>query len=104
MRLLFALLFGLVPGVVGKKTNGTGTDSLTAKTSTGSFTGIVDKEFPNTRQWRSIPFAEAPVASRRWLPPQALSPSDEHHYSARFPQSCAQFVSADPDMYFWASD
>lgn len=68
--------------------------SLTAKTTTGYFTGIIDPSFPRTRQWRSIPFAEPPVSSLRWLPPQKLPPdSKRHRYSAKFPPSCPQFVS-----------
>ncbi|KAM0351274.1 hypothetical protein ACHAP4_009413 [Fusarium culmorum] len=68
--------------------------SLTAKTATGSFTGIIDPSFPRIRQWRSIPFAEPPVSSLRWLPPQKLPPdSKRHRYSAKFPPSCPQFVS-----------
>lgn len=76
--------------------------SLTVSTLTGSFTGLIDPEFPNTRQFRSIPFAEPPVGSRRWLPPQKLSPSSEHRYSAKFPPSCPQFVSAVESM--WSMD
>ncbi|KAF4556371.1 Carboxylesterase-like protein 16 [Elsinoe fawcettii] len=74
---------------------------LTVQTSTGSFTGLIDPAYPSTRQFRSIPFAEPPVASRRWLPPQKLAQSDEHRYSVKFPPSCPQFVSAVP--VFWNS-
>ncbi|KAF4451264.1 chlorogenic acid esterase precursor [Fusarium austroafricanum] len=70
-------------------------DDLTIRTDTGTFTGLIDPKFPHTRQWRSIPFAEPPVASRRWLPPQKLPQNpDQHRYSAKFPPSCPQFVSA----------
>ncbi|KAF5024814.1 hypothetical protein F66182_3053 [Fusarium sp. NRRL 66182] len=75
---------------------GTAKDSnLTVRTATGTFTGLIDPEFPHTRQWRSIPFAEPPVATRRWLPPQKLSSDpSQHRYSTKFPPSCPQFVSA----------
>jgi acetylcholinesterase len=69
-------------------------DNLTVKTSTGSYTGLIDPEYPNTRQFRAIPFAKPPVASLRWLPPQKLSPSHEHHAATRFPPSCPQFVTS----------
>ncbi|ETS74148.1 hypothetical protein PFICI_14014 [Pestalotiopsis fici W106-1] len=75
-------------------------DSLTVQTATGTFTGIIDPEFPNTRQFRAVPFAEPPVGSRRWLPPQKLSsPPTEHHYATRFPPSCPQFVTALPSLF-----
>lgn len=69
------------------------------KTSTGIFTGLVDSKFPKTRQFRAIPFAKPPVASRRWLPPQKLPPSTERHHSTRFPPSCPQFVTAVPSLF-----
>lgn len=79
------------------------TDPLLVRTSTGSFTGLIDPEFPNTRQFRSIPFAEPPAGSRRWRPPQKLSSTpDDHRYAPRFPASCAQFMSAVPS--FWNGD
>ncbi|KAF2759748.1 fatty acyl-CoA hydrolase [Pseudovirgaria hyperparasitica] len=73
---------------------------LTVRTSTGTFTGLIDSEYPNTRQWRAIPFAEPPVASRRWLRPQKLPPSPSiHRYSTKFPPSCPQFVTAVESMW-----
>lgn len=80
--------------VLGKSAEAPASKGLTVQTLTGKYTGMIDPEFPNTRQWRSIPFAEPPVASRRWLPPQKLTSSPtEHHYSAKYPPSCPQFVS-----------
>lgn len=73
--------------------------SLTVKTVTGFYTGLIDPEFPKTRQFRAIPFAKPPVVSRRFLPPQKLSSSSDHHYSTRFPPSCPQFVTAVPSIY-----
>ncbi|KAJ4290191.1 hypothetical protein N0V90_010406 [Kalmusia sp. IMI 367209] len=75
-------------------------DLLTVRTSTGTFTGLIDPKFPNTRQFRTIPFAKPPVSSRRFLPPQKLSsPPSEHHYAWRFPPSCPQFVTAVESMW-----
>ncbi|KAJ7721676.1 Alpha/Beta hydrolase protein, partial [Mycena olivaceomarginata] len=72
--LLSASLAALISSVLGA-------DNLTVKTSTGTYTGLIDSNFPNTRQFRSVAFAEPPVTARRWLPPTALSKSAAHHYS-----------------------
>ena len=75
---------------------------LTVETSTGTYTGLIDPQFPRTRQFRAIPFAQPPVGSLRWLPPQKLSTSPssrEHHYATRFPPSCPQFVTAVPSLF-----
>ncbi|WQF79068.1 Putative carboxylesterase, type B, alpha/Beta hydrolase [Colletotrichum destructivum] len=87
-------LLALATDVHSAAGNYSHSDSLTIRTSTGTFTGLVDPAFPNTRQWRSIPFAAPPVGSRRWLPPLKLSPSNEHQYATKYPPSCPQFVTA----------
>ncbi|KAM7214260.1 Alpha/Beta hydrolase fold [Rhypophila decipiens] len=68
-------------------------DPLTVKTNTGIFTGLIDAQFPNVRQFRSIPYALPPIGPRRWLPPVAVSPSLKHTYSYRFPPACPQYLS-----------
>ncbi|KAJ6541444.1 Alpha/Beta hydrolase protein [Mycena capillaripes] len=72
---------------------------ITVHTSTGRYTGLIHPNFPNTRQFRSVAFAEPPVTARRWLPPARLSSSTAHHYSYNFPPSCPQFVSATPSLF-----
>ncbi|KAH6842487.1 Alpha/Beta hydrolase protein [Chaetomium sp. MPI-CAGE-AT-0009] len=67
-------------------------DGLTVKTITGVYTGLVDPEFPDVRQFRSIPFAEPPLGKRRWLPPEPVRPSLRHSYSYRFPPPCPQYL------------
>ncbi|KAK6063899.1 chlorogenic acid esterase precursor [Seiridium cupressi] len=89
--------------VLGQAPQCRSSGNLTVQTSTGTFTGLIDPKFPKTRQFRAIPFAEPPVSSRRWLPPQKLSsPPSEHHYATRFPPSCPQFVTAVNS--FWNSE
>lgn len=100
LSVLSLLLALAVNSALGREENDSCSADLTVQTSTGAFTGIVDPEFPNTRQFRSIPFADPPVGSRRWLPPQKLSSrSDEHHYATRFPPSCVQFVTAEISLF-----
>lgn len=92
---ILSLLALATEAVLSQVTKGPGPDHLTVQTSTGTFTGLIDPKFPNTRQFRAIPFAKPPVLSRRWLPPQKLSSApSEHHYATRFPPSCPQFVTA----------
>ncbi|GAE00285.1 hypothetical protein ANI_1_1074034 [Paecilomyces variotii No. 5] len=73
-------------------------DQLTVRTTTGTYTGLIEPKYPKTRQFRSIAFAEHPVLSRRWLPPQKLPLSTEYHDSYIFPPSCPQFVSKVPSL------
>jgi acetylcholinesterase len=97
---ILSLLTLLVSNVVGQEASHPSPEQLTVRTSTGAFTGLIEPEFPNTRQFRAIPFAEPPLLSRRWLPPQKLSPSpNKHSYATKYPPSCPQFVSAVPSFY-----
>ncbi|PSN70045.1 fatty acyl-CoA hydrolase [Corynespora cassiicola Philippines] len=93
MKLAFLSL--LAYSVVrGRAANCSNSDDLTVKTSTGTYTGLIDPEFPRTRQFRAVPFAQPPVGSLRWEPPQKLSPSNALHIATRFPPSCPQFVTS----------
>ncbi|KAM0327397.1 hypothetical protein ACHAQA_005683 [Verticillium albo-atrum] len=100
MKLTILLLLGLAAHSVPAHAAGNCSSNLTVQTSTGTFTGLIDPAFPNTRQWLAIPFAEPPVGARRWLPPKKLTSSpDEHHYATKLPPSCPQFVSAPESMW-----
>ncbi|KAG7148811.1 Lipase 1 like protein [Verticillium longisporum] len=104
MRNAFFSVFVFVANGLGcqasKCPDSPGTTDLTVRTFTGTFTGLIDPEFPNTRQFRAIPFAEPPVGPRRWLPPQKLSSSpDKHRYATKYPPSCPQFVTTLESMW-----
>ncbi|KAJ5618937.1 carboxylesterase [Penicillium lagena] len=73
--------------------------SLTVRTETGIFTGLQNNDFTGVREFRNIPFAQPPVGSLRFQPPQRLPPSNQHRYSTRFPPSCPQFISSGES--FW---
>ncbi|KAK3682058.1 Alpha/Beta hydrolase protein [Podospora appendiculata] len=68
-------------------------DPLTVRTTTGSYTGLLDDQFPNVRQFRSIPYAQPPIGKQRWRPPVAVTPSLRRYFSQRFPPSCPQYQS-----------
>ena len=73
---------------------------LTIETSTGTVTGLINGTTPSVRQFLSIPFAQPPVGSLRWLPPQQLNTNSSAKVDAtQFPPSCPQFLSAVPSVY-----
>lgn len=95
----FGSLMLAAGAVLGQGLENKKPEHLTVQTDTGTFTGLIDPDFPHTRQWRAIPFAEPPIASRRWLPPQKVVSSLKHRYATKFPASCPQFVSAVESMW-----
>ena len=84
--------------VIACSANANATDHATIKTITGVYTGLIDPKYPQTRQFRSIAFAEPPTQARRWLPPQKLPESDKHHNATGLPPSCPQFISSTPSL------
>ncbi|KAK1760073.1 acetylcholinesterase [Echria macrotheca] len=43
---------------------------LTVKTTSGTYTGLINATAPDVRQWLGIPFAQPPLGALRFLPPQ----------------------------------
>jgi len=43
---------------------------LTVKTSSGTFTGMINATAPDVNQWLGIPYARPPLGSRRFMPPE----------------------------------
>ncbi|KAI1371272.1 alpha/beta-hydrolase [Hypoxylon crocopeplum] len=76
--------------------------SLTVGTLTGTYTGLQNPHYPGVREFRNIPYAEPPVGKLRWKPPVPLRPSQEHHYSRRFPASCPQYLTS--KLSLWNSN
>ncbi|KAI0160194.1 carboxylesterase [Xylariaceae sp. FL1272] len=71
-----------------------GYNGLTVETSTGRYTGLQNAEYTGVKEFRNIPYAEAPVGKLRWKPPVPLRPSRQHHYSQRFASPCPQYLSS----------
>ncbi|KAI8635244.1 acetylcholinesterase [Xylariaceae sp. FL1651] len=80
---ILSLLTLATYAALGEEAKCPGSDQLTVRTSMGTFTGLIDSKFPNTRQFRAIPSAKSLKLS---------SPPSEHHYATRFLPSCPQFA------------
>lgn len=48
---------------------------LTVKTTSGTYTGLLNPSLPSVHQWLGIPYARPPLNSLRFMPPQ---PSIDH--------------------------
>ncbi|KAH6613724.1 Alpha/Beta hydrolase protein [Chaetomium sp. MPI-SDFR-AT-0129] len=78
---------------------GSNEDGLTIETKTGIYTGLVDPEFPNVRQFRGIPFAKPPIGKRRWLSPEPVEASSQRFNAHTFPSSCSQYLSKSLNLW-----
>ncbi|KAK4460731.1 lipase 1 [Cladorrhinum samala] len=99
---LLSLSLLLTPGLASSPPKTGNNLNLTIKATTGIYTGLIDPETPNVRQFRSIAYAEPPVGKRRWLPPLPVGPSLHHSYTYRFPPSCPQYLSR--NLTVWNSN
>ncbi|KAK3995336.1 acetylcholinesterase [Cladorrhinum sp. PSN332] len=43
---------------------------LTVKTTSGTYTGLIDATAPDVRQWLGIPYAQPPLGALRFMPPR----------------------------------
>ncbi|KAI1416414.1 acetylcholinesterase [Hypoxylon sp. FL1857] len=80
------------------ETNTSDVEYVTVKSTLGSVRGFIRKDYPNVAQFLGIPFAEAPVNSRRWLPPVPKSPVD-HIDATEFGPSSYQWFNGPPSVY-----
>src|SRR5689334_7121171 len=94
MILTIAVLAGLTALVAAQA------PELTIETTSGKVTGLINGTTPAVRQFLRIPFAQPPVNSLRWLPPQPLHANTSRHIDAtQYPPSCPQFLTAVPSVY-----
>lgn len=77
--------------------------SLIVDTSSGTVEGTVDGTTPNVVQFLGIPYAEAPIGARRWLPALPKSRTNGHIINAtQFGPSCPQYETNKPNT--WSTD
>jgi carboxylesterase type B len=87
-------LLALAAGCSGKESE----PRLTVKTTSGTIHGFINDTAPAVRQFFGIPYAEPPLGSLRFAPPEpktSKGPID----ATRFGNSCMQQFSTSPTIY-----
>ena len=74
---------------------------LIANTSLGAIQGTISA---NARAWLRVPYAEAPLGSRRWQPPVSKLPWQSTADATAFGPACAQPPGFDPPLTSTAED
>lgn len=85
------------PGKGGWKHRDT---DLTARTKAGTFTGFIDPEVPDVRQWLGVPYGAPPVGNQRFLPPKPAAYAGEIATTAYKP-ICMQNGGPEAGGVFW---
>lgn len=69
LSILTSSLLLLTAEAQGKKKPGDGGPKPTVKTTSGTYTGLVNSTTPDVNQWLGIPYGRPPLGSRRFMPP-----------------------------------
>ena len=79
----------------------TSDDLCLVQTTIGPVKGFTDSSFPRVRQWLGVPFAEPPVAERRFARPTPKStlPKGEIFLANKMPPAPMQAYTTRPDIH-----
>ncbi|KAI1873926.1 uncharacterized protein JN550_003195 [Neoarthrinium moseri] len=87
----------LAPSVKASSCNNKG-KSLTVATTSGEVSGFINSTAPQVRQFLGIPYAEAPLNSLRFQPPQPKKDAGPINATS-YPPACMQQISTAPTVY-----
>lgn len=90
-------LFSLIHGLPSLRTTGDD-QGLIIETTSGEIHGFINSTAPDVRQFLGIPYAEPPLESLRFAPPQSKSNNGSVDATV-FPPSCMQQFSNGSTIY-----
>lgn len=67
---------------------------LTVRASTGYYTGQINENFTNVREFLDVPYGVTTSGANRFMPPVAVPMSSKHYNSTAYPPACPQYVTA----------
>jgi carboxylesterase type B len=89
---MYSLLFS-VSVLTGLVVAAPTSSNPTIKASTGIFTGVVNSTFPNVHAFLDVPYGMSTAGSNRFMPPQAVPPSEQTFDATKYPPACPQYVT-----------
>ena len=91
----FILLPFLLRPCLGAPTS----SSLTVRASTGYYTGQINKNFTNVREFLNVPYGQTTAGKNRFKPPKSVPLSSEHFDATQYAKACPQYVSSHPAIW-----
>ena len=73
--------------------------SLTVRASTGYYTGQINQNYTNVREFLNVPYGQSTAGKNRFMPPKALPLSSEHFDTTQYAKACPQYVSSHPAIW-----
>lgn len=91
----------LASGLLGLavKASSNASTPLTVSSTSGQLTGFINSTTPAVRQFLGVPYAESPLGSLRFQPPQRKNDSGAVVDATAFAPSCMQIVTTSPSIY-----
>lgn len=69
------------------------------RASTGYYTGKINSDYDNVREFLNIPFGVNTAGQNRFMPPIPVPLSSQHFDATEFAEACPQYVSALPAIW-----
>lgn len=73
--------------------------ALTIRTSTGYYTGKLNQNWTNVREFLNVPYGRSTAGSNRFMPPQAVPMSSKHFNATDYAPFCPQYVSGNKAIW-----
>ena len=73
--------------------------STTVRASTEYYTGQINENYTNVREFLNVPYGETTAGKNRFMPPIAVPMSDRHFDATEYAKACPQYVSAIPSVW-----
>ena len=98
--LVTSLLLAPLTGAQDSSSERPGGSGLTVRTSSGTYTGLINSTAPDVNQWLGIPYARPPLGTRRFMPPEKAPNAPGNNNAKAYKPICYQ-DSGDKTGIYW---
>lgn len=96
---MYLFAFSTLSALIALSTAAPTSNSTIVRASTGYYTGQINANYSNVREFLNIPYGQSTAGKNRFMPPVAVPMSSNLFDATQYCPSCPQFVSANPSIW-----